>query len=40
MLPGTIENTVIPALEKYSGKSVGKDFGVCIIQSFCGKEHP
>jgi len=34
MLPGTIENTVIPALEKYSGKNVGKDFGVCINPEF------
>jgi GDP-mannose 6-dehydrogenase len=34
MLPGTIENVVIPALEKSSGKQAGKDFGVCINPEF------
>ncbi|MBA3356872.1 MAG: UDP-glucose/GDP-mannose dehydrogenase family protein [Pyrinomonadaceae bacterium] len=34
MLPGTIENTVMPALEKHSGKKAGKDFGVCINPEF------
>jgi GDP-mannose 6-dehydrogenase len=34
MLPGTIENTVVPALERTSGKQVGKDFGVCINPEF------
>ncbi len=29
MLPGTMHHTVIPALERYSGKSAGVDFGVC-----------
>lgn len=29
ILPGTIKNIVIPALEESSGKTVGKDFGVC-----------
>ncbi|MCD6184414.1 MAG: UDP-glucose/GDP-mannose dehydrogenase family protein [Deltaproteobacteria bacterium] len=29
ILPGTIKNVVIPALEKYSGKTAGKEFGVC-----------
>jgi len=29
MLPGTMRHTVIPALERYSGKSAGVDFGVC-----------
>lgn len=29
ILPGTIKNIVIPTLEEYSGKRVGKDFGVC-----------
>lgn len=28
--PGTTENLVIPAIEKYSGKKVGKDFGACM----------
>lgn len=34
MLPGTIENVVIPTLEKYSGKHARKDFGVCINPEF------
>lgn len=34
MLPGSIENTVVPALEKSSGKKVGTDFGVCINPEF------
>ena len=34
MLPGTIENTVIPTLEKSSGKTAGEDFGVCINPEF------
>lgn len=29
MLPGSMRNVVIPALEQYSGKTAGKDFGVC-----------
>lgn len=28
--PNTIEGTLIPLLEKYSGKKAGKDFGVCM----------
>ncbi len=34
MLPGTIENVVVPALEKASGKMAGADFGVCINPEF------
>jgi GDP-mannose 6-dehydrogenase len=34
MLPGTIEQTVIPALEVYSGKRLGRDFGVAINPEF------
>jgi len=29
MLPGSMRNVVIPALESYSGKKAGVDFGVC-----------
>src|SRR5262245_24786127 len=34
MLPGTIETVVIPALESYSRKQAGQDFGVCINPEF------
>jgi GDP-mannose 6-dehydrogenase len=34
MLPGTIQNTVIPALEATSGKKAGTDFGICINPEF------
>ncbi len=34
MLPGTIEKEVIPALEVFSGKRAGKDFGVAINPEF------
>lgn len=34
MLPGTIQNTVIPALEDTSGKKAGTDFGICINPEF------
>jgi GDP-mannose 6-dehydrogenase len=34
MLPGTIEQTVIPTLEIFSGKREGRDFGVAINPEF------
>jgi GDP-mannose 6-dehydrogenase len=34
MLPGTIEQTVVPTLEVYSGKRAGRDFGVAINPEF------
>jgi GDP-mannose 6-dehydrogenase len=34
MLPGTVDNTVVPALEATSGKKAGKDFGICINPEF------
>lgn len=34
MLPGTVAGTVIPALEKTSGKTVGADMAVCINPEF------
>jgi GDP-mannose 6-dehydrogenase len=34
MLPGTIEGTVVPMLEVYSGKRKGRDFGVAINPEF------
>ena len=34
MIPGTIENKLIPAIETASGKTVGNGFGVCIIPEF------
>jgi len=34
MLPGTIQNTVIPILEEKSGKKAVTDFGICINPEF------
>ncbi|HEX8130452.1 MAG TPA: UDP-glucose/GDP-mannose dehydrogenase family protein [Pyrinomonadaceae bacterium] len=34
MLPGTIETVVVPTLEAHSGKTAGRDFGVCINPEF------
>lgn len=34
LLPGTIEDTVVPTLEVYSGKKAGRDFAVAINPEF------
>ncbi|MCH1867673.1 nucleotide sugar dehydrogenase [Nocardioides sp. CFH 31398] len=34
MLPGTCEGLLVPLLEKFSGKQVGVDFGVCVNPEF------
>ncbi|MEX2162793.1 MAG: UDP-glucose/GDP-mannose dehydrogenase family protein [Sulfuricaulis sp.] len=34
MLPGSMRAVVIPTLERFSGKTAGKDFGVCINPEF------
>jgi GDP-mannose 6-dehydrogenase len=34
IVPGTMENIVIPVLEEFSGKSSGRDFGICYNPEF------
>ena len=34
MLPGTVQNTVVPALEETSGMKAVQDFGICINPEF------
>jgi GDP-mannose 6-dehydrogenase len=34
MLPGTVAEVVVPALEVYSGRRAGRDFGVCVNPEF------
>lgn len=36
--PGTTENLVIPIIEKYSGKRIGKDFGACMNPEYLREE--
>jgi UDPglucose 6-dehydrogenase len=39
VIPTTVEEKVIPIIEKYSKKKLGKDFGVCINPEFLTEIH-
>ncbi len=39
VLPTTTENTIIPLLERYSGKKVGEEVGVCVNPEFLTEIH-
>jgi GDP-mannose 6-dehydrogenase len=32
--PGTVENVLVPSLERHSGKPMGRDFGICFQPEF------
>ncbi len=40
IVPMTTENRIIPMFEKYSGKKVGVDFGICFNPEFLREENP
>ena len=40
IIPMTTENRIIPIFEKYSGRKVGIDFGVCFNPEFLREENP